>query len=72
MVSEKSRSLGAQMQGRAVYLTNDVVAWQILPGRIARFYLSGIYLSPPGWRTTDAVLDWPRGECGVQRKLESG
>jgi len=36
-----------------VWLTNKRVAWEIPPGRIARFYLRGAYVAPDGWRVTD-------------------
>ncbi len=34
------------------YLASKTVAWEIPPGRIARFYAGGLYLPPRGWAVT--------------------
>ncbi|MBA7652236.1 hypothetical protein ES703_60066 [subsurface metagenome] len=45
-----------------VWLTNERVAWQIPSGRIASFYLWGIYLPPEGWLV--------RQELGILFRLQ--
>lgn len=56
--------------GVKAWITNGRVAWEIPPGRVARFYVRRAYLPPEDWRVHEGnlPLGWARGGAGEMRK----
>lgn len=58
-------------ESQKAYLTNDSVAWEIPPGRIARLYLKRAYLPVQGWSVRDSLpFRWRQGEVGEWRNID--
>lgn len=59
-----------------MWITNQKVAWQLPPGRIASFYQWHSYLPPEGWEVEVGAgalrlqEGWQYGEFGEMRRDE--
>lgn len=63
-VTQMKTKFIVEITNKPVFLKKeDIVAWQIPQGRIASYYLAGIYRPPDGWHVVQDLQGWSRGNC---------